>query len=246
MNYLLFQGHAKPLHEQLKDIIKQKIVIGELKPGDVLPGERQLIDMYKVSRVTVRQAIGVLVNDGILYRQQGKGTFVAHKRIERPLAKLLGVAEELKMDNLTIDISVISKGFMPSMQAIPKELQIFDDKPLFYVTRLIKSDAQPLLIDRRFFPQSVGLIVQNLDLSKDTILNQLELYGFKISHGVQSISADKASAEDAKLLHYKSGKPLLVAKRTIYVEGNIPIDYSCTHYRADRYEYRIDLQRSSL
>lgn len=242
---MLFHGHAKPLHEQLKDAIKQKIALGELSPGEALPGERQLIDTYKVSRITVRQALGALVNEGILYRHQGKGTFVAHRRIESPLAKLLGVAEELKLDNLKVDINVISKGFMPLSETLPKEAEIFDDKPIFNVTRLISTNGQPLLIDRRYFPNSVGQIVQNLDLSKDIILAQLELYGLKVSHGVQKIRAGQASAEEAKLLQYKTGNSLLIVERITYVNGDAPIDFSLILYRADRYEYRVNLRRNT-
>jgi len=86
---VLYPGSAKPLYKQLKDVLKQKITAGEFKPGEALPGERQLMETYGVSRVTVRQAIAELVNEGLLYRQHGKGTFIAPKRIERPLARLL-------------------------------------------------------------------------------------------------------------------------------------------------------------
>lgn len=241
---MLFPGQAKPLHEQLKDAIKLKITNAEIKPGDLLPSERHLIDLYKVSRVTVRQALGALVNEGLLYRQHGKGTFVAPSRFERPLARLLGVVEELRLDNLEIEINLLSQGFLPTSE-LPPEVQIFDDKPIFHVTRLITSEAQPLLIDRRYFPKTVGQFVQNLDLSKDTILVQLELYGFKIVRGTQKISAEQITVENAKLLQCAPGNPVLVAKRTTFVEGDIPIDYSCTLYRADRYEYLVDLRRNT-
>ncbi|MBE3571768.1 MAG: GntR family transcriptional regulator [Moorella humiferrea] len=240
---MLYPGSAKPLYEQLKDILKQKIASGELKPGEVLPGERQLMDTYGVSRVTVRQAIGDLVNEGLLYRQHGKGTFVAPKRIERPLARLLGVAEELALEGLEIDIKVIKTGIQEATAEARQELRLAENAPVFCVSRLITAAGQPLLLDHSYFPQAIGHLLQNIDLSKDLIYTQLELYGYKISNGKQRISAGRASREEARYLQCKAGSPVLVVKRTTYVEGGLPIDFSHAIYRGDRYEYLVSLQR---
>lgn len=240
---MLYPGSAKPLYEQLKDILKQKIMAGELKPGEALPGERQLMDTYGVSRVTVRQAISELVNEGLLYRHHGKGTFVAPKRIERPLARLLGVAEELALEGMQIEIKVIKTGAVDPTLEIRKELQLPDGETVFLVTRLIVAEQQPLLLDRSYFPPTIGQLLQNMDLSRDLIYTQLELYGYKIYNAEQRISAGRASREEATYLKCKIGSPMLVVKRTTYVEGGLPIAFSHTIYRGDRYEYRVNLQR---
>lgn len=240
---MLYPGSAKPLYEQLKAILKQKIASGELKPGEALPGERQLMDIYGVSRVTVRQAIGELVREGLLYRHHGKGTFVAPKRIERPLARLLGVAEELALEGLEVAIKVIKRGMEEPTSEIRHELRLAEKEPAFCVTRLINVAGQPLLLDYSYFPQSIGQLLQNLDLSKDLIYTHLELYGYKISNGRQRISAGRASREDALHLQYRQGYPVLVVKRTTYVEGGLPIGFSHAVYRGDRYEYTVILQR---
>lgn len=243
---MLYPGSAKPLYEQLKDIIKQKIASGEFEPGEALPGERQLMDTYGVSRVTVRQAIGELVNEGLLYRQHGKGTFVAPKRIERPLARLLGVAEELTLEGLEVEIKVIKTVIQESTPEIRQELQLAEGEPVFCVARLITAAQQPLLLDQSYFPQAIGQLLQNTDLSRDLIYTQLELYGYKISNGKQRISAGRASREEARYLQCKLGSPVLIVKRTTYVEGGLPIDFSLAIYRGDRYEYHVSLQRHPL
>lgn len=240
---MLYPSSAKPLYEQLKEILKQKINGGEFKPGEALPGERQLMDAYGVSRVTVRQAIGELVNEGLVYRQHGKGTFVAPQRIERPLARLLGVAEELALEGLEVEIRVIKTGIQESTPEVRQELQLVEGEPVFCVTRLITAARQPLLVDKSYFPQIIGQLLQNVDLSNDLIYTQLELYGYKITNGRQKISAGLASREEAGYLQCKAGSPVLVVRRTTYVEGGLPIDFSHTVYRGDRYEYRINLQR---
>ncbi|SMB99795.1 transcriptional regulator, GntR family [Thermanaeromonas toyohensis ToBE] len=243
---MLYPGSSKPLHEQLKDILKQKIIEGEFKPGEALPGERQLMHTYGVSRVTVRQAIGELVSEGLLYRQHGRGTFVAPRRIERPLAYLLGVAEELILEGLKVGIKVLEAGRQDPLPEIRQQLRLKEGEQVFHVLRLIMTGPEPLLLDFSFFPSVIGQILKDIDLSKDLIYTHLELYGYKISHGVQWISAGRASQEEAQYLQCKKGSPVLVVRRITYVEGELPISVSRTVYRADRYEYRVNLYRYPL
>jgi len=240
---MLYPGSAKPLYEQLKDVLKQRINSDEFKTDEALPGERQLMDMYGVSRVTVRQAIGEMVNEGLLYRVHGKGTFVAPKRIERPLARLLGVAEELTKEGYTTGIKVIEVGSKMPEPAIRRELKLAENETVFMVSRLILADQQPLLLDYSYFPQTIGQLLANTDLSRDLIYTQLELYGYKICDGEQRISAGRASQEEAKYLQCKVNSPVLVVKRTTFVEGEFPIHYSIAIYRGDRYQYKVNLKR---
>ena len=242
---MLYPGSAKPLYEQLKDILKQDIDNGDFKVGEALPGERQLMDLYGVSRVTIRQAIGDMVNEGLLYRIHGKGTYVAPKRIERPLARLLGVVEELTKEGFKTDIKIIEVGNKESNPEISQHLKLAKSETVFLVSRIILADEQPLLLDYSYFPRSIGQFLSNTDLSKDLIYEQLELYGYKISDGTQRISAGRASQEEAKHLLCKVNSPVLVVKRTTFVEGELPIDYSISIYRGDRYQYNVNLKRHS-
>lgn len=243
---MLYPGSSKPLHEQLKDILKEKIAEGEFKPGEALPGERQLMHTYGVSRVTVRQAISELVSEGWLYRQHGRGTFVAPRRIERPLARLLGIAEELILEGLEVSIQVLKAVRQEPLPEVRNQLGLKEGEQVFHVVRLIKTGPEPILLDFSFFPASVGQILKAMDLSKDLIYTTLELYGYRIIRGVQWISASRASPEEAHHLQCKKGSPVLVSRRITYTEGELPIGVSRTVYRADRYEYRVDLYRHPL
>jgi GntR family transcriptional regulator len=240
---MLYPGSAKPLYEQLKDIILEKIKSGELKMGSSMLGERNLAEMYGVSRATVRQTIGELVNDGVLFRQHGKGTFVANQKIERPLARLLGVAEELSLEDVNVDITLISSGFVEVSGEIVKNLGLNTGEKAYLNCRLITANHQPLFVDYSYMPQTVGYIIDKCDMKRDIFYNILESYGYKIRNAEQRISSDSASIEDANYLDYKAGRPVLVMKRNTFVEGGKPIIYAKTVYRADRYEYKINLNR---
>lgn len=240
---MLIASSTKPLYLQLKESIKNKVVNKELKPGDKLPGERQLIELYSVSRITVRQAIAELVNDGILYSHHGKGTFVASTKIERPLAKLLGYGEELSNDGLETKIAVLRSGFEMPTNEVKEKLRLKDGEKVYAVTRVFSTLDEPLLLDRAYIPPELGNLLATADLSKDLIYHIFELYGIKITRGEQEIRATVCSPKDAKLLNVGSGLEMLSIARLTFAKDDIPVSYSRALYRGDRYVYKVELKR---
>jgi len=239
---MLYASSNKPLYKQLSDILKQKILNGEYNAGEAIQGERHLEKLYGVSRITVRKAIEELTQEGFLYNVHGKGTFVATKQIERPLAQLLGVVEELE-DGLNTSIQLISKVEEPASLEVSEGLQIEDGDQVCKIVRLIWENYIPLLIDYSYLPSVIGQLLNNVDLSKDLIYRQLELCGYSISHGEQWISAGLPYNDEAFYLQCSIDTPILKTKRITYVENNKPIIYSVAVYRSDRYQYKVNLQR---
>jgi GntR family transcriptional regulator len=241
---MLYSGCTKPLYEQVKEIIIQKINTGEYSSKQALPGERILMERFGVSRITIRQAIGDLVNEGVLYRKHGKGTYVAEKKIEKPLARLLGIAEELATENNEIAISVLESKITTPATEISKALGLSPGQSVFMVKRLITTQRIPLVIICDYISDTIKYIFDNCLLERDIFYVQLEACGYKIGHGEQRISAAAATLEEAKLLKYQKGAPVLVVRRTTYDPGHTPLIYSQITYRGDRYEYSIQLKRN--
>jgi GntR family transcriptional regulator len=240
---MLYTGCAKPLYEQMKEIIIQKINNGEYSPEHALPGERVLMERFGVSRITIRQAIGDLVNEGVLYRKHGKGTYVAEKKIEKPLARLLGIAEELASENSDLAISVLESAITAPAVEVSKALGLTPGQSVFMVKRLITTQQIPLLIIHDYISDTIKYIFDNCRLDRDIFYVQLEACGYKIGHGEQRISAASATQDEAKYLKYKKGAPVLVVRRTTYDVNHNPLIYSQVTYRGDRYEYFIKLKR---
>src|ERR1700724_1514653 len=92
----LERSNPLPLYYQLKEVLRQQIKAGHLAPHTAIPSEPELVSRYHVSRATVRQALNELVNEGLLYRQHGKGTFVCEPRIQQALSEIASLSEELK------------------------------------------------------------------------------------------------------------------------------------------------------
>jgi len=241
---MLYQGSAKPLYHQLKEVIVQKIENGEYPFGHRLPGERQLAEIYNVSRITIRQAISELVTEGFLIRQHGKGTFVANRKIVHNLGRLTGVVEDLALQNYKVDTTVLSQKFEKASPDIQKHICLENETIVFGITRLLRTNNSPLAINYSYVSENIGYLVNTFNLEHDILFEMLERNGYKISHAEQYIGADKVSAAEAKLLDYKAGAPVLVVKQIIYVESGQPIMFAKNVFRPDKYEYQIDLKRN--
>lgn len=113
-----------PRYYQLKEIMREKIRSGEWKPGDLIPSERELGEQYGISRMTARQAITELVNEGLFYREQGKGTFVSRRKITQQLIHLTGFTEDMKARGQQPGTRVLSAEMRPAEEAVAERLRI--------------------------------------------------------------------------------------------------------------------------
>jgi GntR family transcriptional regulator len=243
---VLYPNITKPLYLQLREILVDLIESGELAPGEVLPGERTLAEMYDISRVTVRRCIGNLVEEGYVVRIQGKETAVAKRKINHHLGILSGIVEELfSTEGITVTVKVIHKGSETASTNVRKRLKLNDANKaqVYSFTRVLQKNGQPLAINYSFVPYDIGKIVDSLDLTKDKVFSYLENCGFKISYGEQEITSALCTKDEAGYLGYRVGQPVLVIRRTTFLENGYPILYEKTVYRGDDYQYSIQLQR---
>jgi GntR family transcriptional regulator len=240
---MLIASSSRPLYFQVKESIKNSIASSDLKPGHRLPGERQLMASYEVSRVTVRQAIAELVYDGLLYRHHGKGTFVAPSRIERPIARLVGYGEELTNDGLDSTISVVNSGFEDPSDELKHKLKLRNGDKVLNVTRIFLAGGEPLLLDRAYLTPEVGKFLLAVDLTKDLFYPIFEQYGIKITRGEQEIRAKVCSQKEAQLLKTVPGLAMLSVTRLTFAQNDIPVSFSLALYRGDRYGYKVELKR---
>jgi GntR family transcriptional regulator len=230
--------------DKSRRLLFKKLMPVSIIPRQSLPGERILMEQFGVSRITIRQAIGDLVNEGILYRKHGKGTYVAEKKIEKPLGRLLGIAEELAVENNEIAISVLESKIITPAAEISKALELSPGQSVFMVKRLITTQRIPLVIICDYISDTIKYVFDDCLLDRNIFYARLEACGYKIGHGEQRIGAAAATPEEAKLLKYPKEAPVLVVRRTTYDPGHTPLIYSQITYRGDRYEYSIRLKRS--
>ncbi|WP_420175962.1 GntR family transcriptional regulator [Luteococcus sp. OSA5] len=222
---------------QVREILEQRIR-EDLHAGDVLDSERQLVSQLGVSRVTVRQAIADLVDEGLLERTQGKGTYVTGPRIESRL-HLMSFSREMRARGLVPATRVLSAHQEPAAPEVADALEIEPGDPVVRLERLRLADGTPMAHEIGWYPcaQFPGLLDHPLEAVYDLMV---ERYGIEATRGEQSVHAEAAEADHARVLGIARRAPLLVQERVTYADG-LPVEHSVSRYRADRYRIHSTL-----
>lgn len=237
----LEQDSAVPRYYQLKEILQEQCASWE--PGQLIPSELELCQMYAVSRTTVRKALDHLTHEGLLYRIQGKGTFVAPPKLrERFVHQVAGIYDDLKSRGLTIRTQILEQAVIPASKIVAPELQLVVGNPVVKLVRLRFVEDEPLLISTTFLPYRLvpGLENENLtDASLYAVLR--EKYGIRIGRGTRLVEAIPCSDKEAELLRVAPATPLLVVSGTMHdVEGR-PVECGWARHRGDRSQIEITI-----
>jgi GntR family transcriptional regulator len=231
-----------PKHQQLRTILAE-LATTQLRPGDMLPSERQLCADYGVSRITVREALGQLVSEGLLVRTQGKGTFVAH----RPARSRLHIAsfhEDMRRMGLEPSTVVLSAGLVPSPPPLTVErLGLAPGGAAYHVRRLRLADRLPMSVDDAWYSAELLPGLDELDLQASLYDTLARHYGRPIDHAEQTVSAGLAGEEIGRLLDIPGSGPVLAFDRVSYSRGNA-VEHARSWYRADRYELFMSLDNN--
>ena len=227
-----------PKHAQLRAILLD-LVAERLGPDAPVPSERDLMARYGVSRATVREAIGALVNEGRLYRIHGKGTFVARERVTSQL-HLASFTEDMKRRGLDPATLVRSAALRAPDPAVRAALSLGPDDEAWRLERLRLAGGVPMALEVGWLPALPGLAGQDLSGSLYALL--AARYGLVIDRGEQSVRAETADRELGGVLGVPAGAPLLVFRRTSAAAGR-PVEHVTSWYRGDRYQVHMSLDR---
>ena len=232
-----------PLYYQLYEILRGHITRGDWPPGTKIPPESELCSFYKISQITARQALDNLVNEGLIFRQRGRGTFVAQPAIETSLTRIISFTEDMRQRGYTPGSRVFFSGLVEASQGVADQLQVERGEELVQIHRLRFADGEPLSVEKanlvhQYCPE---LLEGNYEV--DSLREALRSrYGIRLVRAQQSIRAQLANAELAKLLTVKNKTALLSIERVSYSQDNLPIEYLQIFYRADRYILYTELQ----
>lgn len=233
-----------PLHFRVREHILGLITSRELKPGDQVPTEVELMRRFKVSRITVRQALGHLTAAGLLYRRSGLGTFVAQPRIEQELKQLTGFVEDMEALQLRAAAKVVKIARPHADAEVAHQLQLKVGAPVVYLERVRLANEEPLSFDTTYLPADIGEAIAQEDLEANPVFSLLEdKYGIKLGEAEYRIEAALATRAVARHLRIRVGAPVLLIERTTSSAEGRPIDYEKLYYRGDRIRYRMKLRR---
>lgn len=224
-------------YQRVYSILKRKLMDNEIKLGELLPAEPALCNMFGVSRTTVRKAIEMLVMEGFVRVQQGRGTVViANKRTRQHLNLVTSLVDTFTEQGMIVTYAHIDCHVEEADHELAKELQILEGSSVAVLDRVLLADNVPTCILKNSIAYNrVPGIEKRLDKFHEFYSFLEEYYGIYIDSAVDCIVARNASLEQAKILGVAEGAAVLVADR-ITSYNNKPVSKDFSIMRGDRYE----------
>lgn len=232
-----------PLYFQLKERIKQKINENKLDTGDLIPSERVLARKYKVSRPTIRQALSELVNEGLLIRRKGRGTFVAKPKIDYGfIQRLTTFYEDMNNKGYQLKTNIRVKEIRQVTKGISKKLNLNRGQKVIFLDRIRYINEEPIVRVINFVPYEKCPELMNIDLKNKSLYKVLD-EKFNIKYYKAEISLEPVVAEkrDEDLLGVKKGSPIHLMKDITYDQNNEPMDYFKSRFRGDKGKVKVEL-----
>lgn len=233
-----------PLYHQLRTAIQQEIEAGRWKPGEQLPTENALIARFRVSKITVRQALRELSNIGYIRREQGRGTFVQHLPLEEGPRELTSFTDEMRQHGIAATSDVLDQGVIAAPPEVAAKLAIPPLAPVFRLRRLRFADGQPMGLQTAYIQMALVPGITEISFTNASLYDVLgSRYGLHPARAKETHVAVLVSADDAALLRTSPGSPGFAAERIAYVSDGSPIEYVTSIMRGDRYKIVLDLVR---
>lgn len=238
-----------PLYAQVQEAIRARIASGDLKPGDMLPGEVAWSEQLGISRLTVHRALRELVGEGLLVRQRARGTFVAVPRRDKVLVEgpLFSLTEELTRDGLEFSNRILTQEVIPAPDPVARDLGLAPGAPVVRLFSLRTVGRQPFALEEMHYPFDRFPAMATLDLNDRSTYATLEaLYHAHPDQAVDHITAGTATAAETRALGLKPGRPVLRVQRVSYDASGQPVESTVATFLADRYRIVARVSRHTL
>lgn len=227
-----------PIYLQLAERLRQQIFDGAFVAGEALPSERDLCELMGASRVTVRKAIDVLIEEGLLSRRQGSGTYVT-PRIQAPGSFLTSFSEDAADRGQSTSTRWISKSTDGASAEEARLLEIAKGCKVYRLSRVRLSEGEPLAIENAVVPADM---IPNFSDLQDSLYQALAEHGNRPVAGQQKIRAALAGPGEAKLLGVEEGCEVLRIERLTRRADSRPVELTRSTYRGERYEFISELR----
>ncbi|MFO8068948.1 MAG: GntR family transcriptional regulator [Alkalibacterium sp.] len=228
-----------PVYIAMHNELRQKVLSKEWEKGKKIPSERMLATEFNVSRMTARQAVSSLVEEGLLERKQGAGTFVASDKIREKLSGIPSFTETIEKLGKNPSSKLVSFYIKHASESEAEKLQIRQDEEVLIMERIRYADDTPLCFEVATIPYHIVNGIDKEDL-KQHLYQSLADIGYHVARAEQVISATWASEYVADMLKVKRESPILRLKQVSYTQEETPFEYVRAQYVGTRYEFFIE------
>jgi GntR family transcriptional regulator len=233
-----------PYYLQVADKLKREI--GEREPPNQvyqLASENELAALHGITRATVRHALDVLERDGWIYREKGRGSFAAVRRVEHELAQLVSTTEAMRERGWSLTTRVVS---LEQIEATPKlahALEVPEGAPCYKLCRLRIIEGVPTSLQDSYLPAALCPSLQDHDLHNSLYRLLESHYGLRLWTGRETLRARCSLDHEQKLLEVPSRAPVMYMERVTYAVTGEAVEYLEAVWRGDRYDFRVALTR---
>jgi GntR family transcriptional regulator len=235
---------SQPLYAQIKDALRERILDGTYAPHSQMPSEHELCAMFDVSRITVRQALGDLQKEGLLFKLHGKGTFVSKPKAFQNVTSLQGFAEAMSSMGYEIVNQLRSFRIVKADRHVAAKLNLPEGAPVTEIHRVRLLNREPVSLELTWVPEAFGKRLANADLAARDIFLILENdCGVPLGHADVAIDAILADDDIVEALRVEEGSPVLRIERLTHDDSGTPIDYEYLYFRGDAFQYRLRTDR---
>lgn len=234
---------GEPAYKALGNKLQSEIMAGKYDPNVPLPTENMLCETYGVSRFTVRKALETLVNEGLIYRRAGSGTYLTGLHWQRQYVRVLGNIEDLLAIGDETHLELEQPLQLEPSKIAAHRLQL-EHEEIWAMRGVRHHSGSPFGYWEIYLPPEIGAMVRDKisGSENNTIIDQIERHlGVQISRAEQTISAEVAEAHVAEVLDIPVGSPVLHIERVYLDQTERPVEWAVSTYGRDQYKYRIDL-----
>jgi len=235
-NFKLDRNLPIPLYYQIEKFISDKIKKGDLKPGEKLPTEIELMNLLKVSRITIRKAAENLLRNNLIEIKKGQGTFIKSKQFYEPVFGIRSYTEEALKQGFLPSTKILEIKIIQPSEEILKNLKLNKDDKIYSIIRLRYLNGEPTGVDYTFIPVNYtpGLSKDDFEEygKKQSLYNLLESkYNLILDEAEEIITATLTKKYEAELLGLKSKSPINLRKRVVYLPNKSPLLYMKAIYK---------------
>jgi GntR family transcriptional regulator len=238
------QPSPLPLYSQVRERLRELILDGTFPPHAQLPSESELGGDFKVSRITVRQALADLQREHLIFKIPGKGAFVAKPKAFQQLSQLEGFAEALGRMGYEVRNRVLSHRTLAPPPQVREKLQLAADALVSEIRRVRLINREPISYEVTWLPAAIGERLRDKDLpGRDIFLILENDLALPLGHADLQIDATAADERLAEALSVAEGAAVLRIERLTHTAEGAPLDYEHLYFRGDAFQYRLRLSR---
>ncbi len=227
-----------PIYYQLFKLLEGQIRRGDLKPGESLPTENDIAMRYEISRMTVRRAISELVAAGMVYAQQGKGTFVATPKLDNIVFELNDFSQEVKKRGLNYKTTLLEAKIVRADEALKAKFEIQgDDKRFLFFRTVLAAENERLSYEVKYTIYSKSKPILESELKDPSLPGLIAAHTEYVPMSSKKVlQVASCTQEEALILGIPPQAPVFLIEQTIYNSDLKPVGWSKAVYRGDRYK----------